>query len=349
MLPKKTNDVFKNEKAISNLVEAIMDTEKPRLITLLGHPGVGKSTVANYAMHYVLERRYFSGGVILVNLQQVRHFNTIERKMKKVIISSLNLKFGELRTRIEKAKDDVICEYIVDFFQQRNDDFKLTNQSAKNSTGKLNFVLCFDNVEELITNEGEKFRKFLAVILNDCPNLRIVVTSSKALTGPNTGVIPNGIQTEQQILKNLSAKNSVNLFTQHSGEIYADDIYQLILEDENYPIEKLMPNMKTLQRPVNDSVRDEIMQVLDSTPYKMEKALSIHDMFKQLSGNPMSIKILASFHANTLIKKNDLKSIYEKVKSEKSFMDENHNNKGTSQINNLMSLRISTETSVQLL
>ena len=62
------DDVFKNEKAISNLVEAIMDPEKTRLIALLGHPGVGKSTVANYALHYLLERRYFSGGVILINL-----------------------------------------------------------------------------------------------------------------------------------------------------------------------------------------------------------------------------------------------------------------------------------------
>ena len=79
----------------------------------------------------------------------------------------------------------------------------------------------------------------------------------------------------------------------------------------------------------------------------MEKALSMHDMFKQLSGNPMSIRILASFHANTLIKKNDLKTIYEKVKSERSFMeDENQKGKGTSQLNNMVSLRISTETSL---
>ena len=68
MLPRKTNDVFKNEKAISNFVEAIMDESKPRLIAILGHSGIGKSTVANFGLHYILERRYFRGGVILVNL-----------------------------------------------------------------------------------------------------------------------------------------------------------------------------------------------------------------------------------------------------------------------------------------
>ena len=195
MLPRKTTDVFKNEKAISNLVESIMSEDNNRLIALLGHPGLGKSTVVNAALHYVLERRYFSGGVILVNLQQVRHFNTLERKMKKLIIKSLNLKFGELTARIEKAKDDELIEYIVDFFQQSSDDLKLIDKRGRPSRDKSNFIVCFDNVEELIEQEGDKFRKFLADILIDCPNLTVVVTSSKALTGPHTGQIPNGIQT----------------------------------------------------------------------------------------------------------------------------------------------------------
>ena len=187
MLPRKTTDVFKNEKAISNLVESIMSEDNNRLIALLGHPGLGKSTVVNAALHYVLERRYFSGGVILVNLQQVRHFNTLERKMKKLIIKSLNLKFGELTARIEKAKDDELIEYIVDFFQQSSDDLKLIDKRGRPSRDKSNFIVCFDNVEELIEQEGDKFRKFLADILIDCPNLTVVVTSSKALTGPHTG------------------------------------------------------------------------------------------------------------------------------------------------------------------
>ena len=107
--------------------------------------------------------------------------------MKKVIIKSLNMKFCELSARIEKAKDDTLCEFLVDFFQQRNEDLKLSNKTVRNSSGKMKFVICFDNVEELITHEGEKLRRFLSQLLTDCPNLHIVVTSSKALTGPNTG------------------------------------------------------------------------------------------------------------------------------------------------------------------
>ena len=124
----------------------------------------------------------------------------------------------------------------------------------------------------------------------------------------------------------------------------------MIIEDEDYPIEKLIPSIKKITKPVDQQTKESILNRLNSSSHNMEKALAIHDMFRQLSGNPMSIRILASFHANVLIKNNDLKSIYLKVKSERTFMDEDKaKSNGTSQANNMVSLRLSTETSVQLL
>ena len=70
---------------------------------------------------------------------------------------------------------------------------KLKDNKNRNVKDKPKFIVCFDNVEELVENEGKKFRKFLADILVDCPNLTIIVTSSKALTGPHTGQLPHGI------------------------------------------------------------------------------------------------------------------------------------------------------------
>ena len=77
----------------------------------------------------------------------------------------------------------------------------------------------------------------------------------------------------------------------------------------------------------------------------------------KLSGNPLSIRILAAFHANTLLKNNDLKSIYMKVKNEMSLLDDDdrsyksHKSRkgGNEVVVNSMSLRLSTEASVQLL
>jgi len=52
------------------------------------------------------------------------------------------------------------------------------------------------------------------------------------------------------------------------------------------------------------------------------KALAIHDMFKHLAGNPLSIKILASFHKNSLMKENDLCTLYNNIKSDHKSIDD---------------------------
>ena len=43
-----------------------------RLVMILGLHGVGKSAVAKNAVHYMLERKYFTGGVIFVDLKGIR-------------------------------------------------------------------------------------------------------------------------------------------------------------------------------------------------------------------------------------------------------------------------------------
>jgi len=45
-------------------------------------------------------------------------------------------------------------------------------------------------------------------------------------------------------------------------------------------------------------------------------------MFRQLDGNPLSIRRLAALHANEMLRNNDLKSIYGKVKDEVIQLDD---------------------------
>ena len=78
------------------------------------------------------------------------------------------------------------------------------------------------------------------------------------------------------------------------------------------------------------------------------QAMALHDMFKQLSGVPNSITLIASIYKNVLLKKknkNNLVEIYHRIKSEKDLVvDEeakDHKRTPTDQKNN-MSLKIST-------
>ena len=84
------------------------------------------------------------------------------------------------------------------------------------------------------------------------------------------------------------------------------------------------------------------------------RALANHDLFKQLSGNPSSIRILAAINANPMMQKNDLLSIYQKVKDEVDFLaddDKSMQSKSDTRdvMGNTISLRLSTEASIQLM
>ena len=90
-IPVKEKGIEFREKQISKLVEAVMDETMPRLIALLGKRGIGKSAIAKNALHFMRERRFITGGVILIDLKKVKSYKAFETKLKKTIIKSLNL------------------------------------------------------------------------------------------------------------------------------------------------------------------------------------------------------------------------------------------------------------------
>lgn len=98
-------------------METLLDENKPRLVALLGDIGLGKSAVARSACHFLIERRYFSGGVILLDLNSVKSFKIFENKMKKIMIKSLAKgKESSIHHKIRKAKDENFTDLLCEFF-----------------------------------------------------------------------------------------------------------------------------------------------------------------------------------------------------------------------------------------
>ena len=84
---------------------------------MVGLAGVGKSVVARDAMHYVLERRYFGGGVIQIDLAQIRSYKIFEGKMKNFVIKSLDLTPEDsIHHKIKKARESEFLELLEEFF-----------------------------------------------------------------------------------------------------------------------------------------------------------------------------------------------------------------------------------------
>lgn len=129
----------------------------------------------------------------------------------------------------------------------------------------------------------------------------------------------------------------------------------MILANPKGCIQKLLPDVEDLVVPISDLMRQRILQALRSSYKKRLDVLANHDMFKQLSGNPLSISILCGFHRSKHLKDNDLASIYKRLilhKEDGGDGAERGQNQDSSLddfVNNRVSLRLSTEATITLL
>ena len=228
---------------------------------------------------------------------------------------------------------------------------------AKKSKQQTNrFLLCLDNIEDLIKYKGQDVQEFIKKMNTDCSTLSVVMTSSRPLH------FQQDVPMKTQILGHLSKSVSAELFVEYAGVITEKDVYELMLMDEHFPIghSKLgigVTKEQFRQKVHSQEVKDKIMKYLKS-PTRFMKALENHDMFRQLNGNPLSIRWFAALHANDMMKNCSLKQIYQEIKDQKASIEEQDDSKsqGSKQsrarkaaYQNRLSIQMSTEASVHLL
>ena len=150
-------------------------------------------------------------------------------------------------------------------------------------------------------------QEFIKKMNTDCSTVSVVMTSSRPLH------FHQDVPMKTQILGHLCKKKSAELFVEYAGVITEQDVYELMLMDQHYPIEyvfgKGVKKEEFHQRPHEPEVKKEIMNYL-KTSTRLMKALENHDMFRQLNGNPLSIRWFAALHANDMMKNCSLKQIY---------------------------------------
>lgn len=87
----------------------------------------------------------------------------------------------------DMCSEDKLKDFLKDFFSGRN-SYSLAKKKFRSKNGDPElFLLCLDNIEEMIiSDEDGNFKAFLSELYDDCPNLRILVTSILTL-----GTLPN--------------------------------------------------------------------------------------------------------------------------------------------------------------
>ena len=97
-------------------------------------------------------------------------------------------------------------------------------------------IICLDNIEQLIrqNDENQEFGLFLAELVDECPNLCVLMTSSITLQG-----LPNQIVPEIQWVKALRNASAAQLFFDRCGP-FDEEIIDWIFKDAKYPYHKVL-------------------------------------------------------------------------------------------------------------
>ena len=158
-VPSKIENLIGREKHLNKIVKSIMSDQ--RLVMILGLHGVGKSAVAKNAVHYMLERKYFTGGVIFVDLKGIRSARMMTRKICKILINNLDRDYS-LRAELDDMDQEAFIDFFVEFFSKEDLDEKLRKKKRCSKNKSHKFLLLLDNAELLITESSEDFKSFLS-------------------------------------------------------------------------------------------------------------------------------------------------------------------------------------------
>ncbi len=133
---------------------ALLRADQPRLVTISGIGGAGKTTLA---LHVAWKARpFFSGGVIFVNLAPLLHAHEIPDAIVQAIRAA------------DARKSWLQTDSLIDFLAERR------------------LLLILDNLEHL----AEQAAPQVAALLDGCPHLHILATSREALRLRGEHIMP---------------------------------------------------------------------------------------------------------------------------------------------------------------
>ena len=121
------------------LFEVVQTVFRNRLVTLIGLPGIGKTSLAKNAVHFIADRQMFKMGVVFLPL---KGYTTCEIFLKKLIWNLILQNF-----ELEQEKKKEISQY--------NSEQLLMHclQYLKKQEEGERVLIVFDNAEDLLYND----------------------------------------------------------------------------------------------------------------------------------------------------------------------------------------------------
>jgi ABC-type cobalamin/Fe3+-siderophores transport system ATPase subunit len=97
------------------LIQKILSPKSNRLLTLLGLPGIGKSSLARKTIQHINERNLLPGGYILLNTSGIKDCEVFLRTFNNKVVTQENPMFYDIFSAQEQGRT------------MQQDSFSITN------------------------------------------------------------------------------------------------------------------------------------------------------------------------------------------------------------------------------
>lgn len=164
--PAAPKNLLGRESDLFNLVQKIASNTK-RLVSVVGVPGIGKSSLVRRAIHFFDNRKLFTGGIVLIQAKGVESTENLKKLIICSIISEISdekIKQSIRETAI--THPEALINNVIDYLKSK--EKILPSKGGIYGSRSRPFLLVFDNVEGLMKKEQKQFRKLLSVLLDQC-------------------------------------------------------------------------------------------------------------------------------------------------------------------------------------
>jgi len=268
--PDNPNFVGRRQE-IYQVIKVLVESENKRCIALHGMGGIGKTSLAYAIGQWLHERNRYKDGVCFISLRDTDSVRTLITKIKQ----SLELNSFALEKELKNSR----------------------------------VFLIFDDLDRLIEKESNELIEFLNSLLEQCPKLRILLTSRDSLAGDilychQEEVYSMGASETREIFKKYAPPQA-----QWGNDNLLEDFNLLVKFLDGYPLPiklaaSYMAETKSTLKMLCEDLIDEPLEVLAaySPQERKERSLRItlDRSFEMLSVEGQDIFPLLAFFPSGL-------------------------------------------------
>lgn len=160
-VPSNIEGFIDRQREMYEIIKLLNDN---RVVSILGPPGIGKTSLARNLSNYIKDRKKFKDGIIYVRLRGCESAQMFLSRLSLIILATLDETDPEVNPENKSSEDE-----------NESEDVVLKNLKDKN------VLLVLDNAEDPLVNDQIKFSSYIETIIDFCPKVRILLTSRKPL------------------------------------------------------------------------------------------------------------------------------------------------------------------------